>query len=159
MLHFMHLLNYTIGVFIFGLSISTQVIAKDDDREAWEGCYISRSALCTTPDTGEDCSGEFKDTLRITQADKGYLIDLYSTQANYHVCAFSMHMDLVGGSLVGKTPSGDLRLEINNRALEIFSKGIDPTASGLGVCGAYADINGLQFPINSKIQTGCDLAR
>lgn len=135
------------------------MLASGYIREAWEGCYTSSSVLCTTPDTGEDCSSEFRDTLKITKADKSYLIELYSTQANYHVCAFSMQMDLEGGSLVRKTPSGDLRLGNNNGILKIFSKGIDPTVSGLGVCGAYADMNGLQFPLNSKNQAGCDLAR
>lgn len=116
----------------------------------WSGNYLKKSELCTSPGDGSDCSDQFYDCLKIESGHLGYLVELYSTQADQNVCSFTFQMDAVNGELVYKTQFGRVLLRRNGEALEISSQGVDPTALGLGVCGVHADIDGLKFPLASK---------
>ncbi|VVN45851.1 hypothetical protein [Pseudomonas fluorescens] len=122
-----------------------------DSGFLWSGDYLKNSDLCTSPSSGGSCSNQFSDRLKIEPAHQGYLVELYSTQADQHVCSFSVSMNLVNGMLVYKTKFGDVFIRKKGRSLEISSGGIDPTALGLGVCGAHADIDGLAFPLTSRV--------
>lgn len=77
---------------------------------------------------------------------------LESTQANQHVCAFSFLMKEAGRQLIYETAHGRIGLIRTEAELIISSRNVDPTALGLGICGAHADIDGLVFPWSSKRQ-------
>lgn len=113
------------------------------------GYYQKKSELCTFPITGDDCSNQFNDSLKIEPKGQSYLVELYSTQAAQNICAFSFQMDPVDSGLVFESPVGRVLLQQNGKSLKIISEGIDPTALGLGVCGIHADINNLEFPLPS----------
>jgi hypothetical protein len=116
----------------------------------WEGDYSKKSSLCTSPGSGEPCPEGFSDLLKIESVQGLYLVTLLSIQADQHVCSFSFHMGAIDGGLVYKSNVGNVLLRKTGESLKIFSSGIDPTALGLGVCGAHADIDGLEFPLASN---------
>ncbi|MBD8238127.1 hypothetical protein SOM46_06900 [Pseudomonas fluorescens] len=120
----------------------------------WTGHYFKKSELCTSPNDGVDCSEQFVDELRIEKKYLGYLVRLHSTQANQSVCSFEFYMIPKDGKLIHNTQFGPIFLQKDADSLEIFSKGIDPTALGLGVCGVHADIDGLKFPLPIKSKAG-----
>ncbi|WP_189591331.1 hypothetical protein, partial [Mesorhizobium sp. M8A.F.Ca.ET.207.01.1.1] len=70
---------------------------------------------------------------------------LHSTQSMQHVCAFVLQMKPEGGQLIHQSDLGTLAIEKHAGALRVSSGGIDPTVTGLGMCGAHADIDGLEF--------------
>ncbi len=111
------------------------------------------SAQCTPPSDEAPCSKELKDCLRIEPIRGAYHVEVYSTQAYQHICAFSIDMREEGGRLVFDSPLGQVSLRKAGNQLVIASDGIDPTAGGLGFCGVHADINGLEFPLSEKIET------
>lgn len=118
-------------------------------RFIWSGFYFRNSELCTYPNSDDSCADEFNDYLNISPVGETYSVELNSTQAGQHVCDFSIVMKEVAGLLAYRTPYGDVLLQRNGSFLEVSSQGIDPTASGLGVCGAHADIDGLKFPLGN----------
>lgn len=118
----------------------------------FEGCYVSPSYLCTEPNTGKDCSKDFSDYLSVKRDGSAYRVDLYSTQADQNVCAFSKKMNLVDGALIWETLAGIVALGRSGDVLKIDSKGVDPTALGIGVCGVHADIDGLEFPVSGRLE-------
>lgn len=121
-----------------------------DSSGEWSGRYLKKSELCTSPGNGSGCSERFNDCLEIKPEGSGYLVRLHSTQANQHVCFFSLQMDAVDGMLVHQTKFGSVFLMRTENFLEISSKGMDSTALGLGLCGAHADIDGLKFDISKR---------
>ncbi|MCK1792055.1 hypothetical protein [Pseudomonas violetae] len=146
-----------ISSFIVGQAsgASKELTQKGEGEEAsqsflWSGYYLKKSELCTSPGSGDDCSEQFHDCLKVEPGRQGYLVKLYSTQADQNVCSFTFQMDAADGVLVYKTQFGRVLLQRNGESLEISSEGIDPTALGLGVCGVHADIDGLKFPLVSK---------
>lgn len=129
---------------------SNPVAAGKADAKKIVGLYSMPSRLCTSPDTGSSCAATSTDCLRIEEDKSGYLVRLNSVQANQHVCAFSIHMVEEQGALLFKSSEGDVTIQRGSGGLKITSSG-DPTALGLGFCGAYADIDGLVFPLSAKI--------
>jgi hypothetical protein len=121
---------------------------------SWEGTYTVSSLLCTSPEDGSNCSKIFSDSLQIRKKGNDYQVTLESTQANQHVCAFSFQMKVTGWSLVHETAYGRILVTRKKAGLTIISDNVDPTALGLGICGAHADINGLVFPRVSKRHGG-----
>jgi hypothetical protein len=123
----------------------------EDDTyvSSWSGCYVKSSDLCTTPGNGESCAETFRDELVVEADADVYLVSLYSTQADQHVCSFSLKMHAIDNALVYPSQFGRIEINSSSGFLEISSKGVDPTALGLGVCGAHADIDGLRFPFAS----------
>ncbi|WP_166359590.1 hypothetical protein [Pseudomonas akapageensis] len=121
----------------------------------WPGQYAKKSELCTFPNNGESCLEQFRDFLKIESVRQGFLVELHSTQADQHVCSFLFRMDSVGEALIHKTQFGSVLIQRNGNFLEISSKGVDPTALGMGVCGARADIDGLRFPLSGNCNDGC----
>lgn len=143
---------------IVGVGCATTVAVASSPTNAqtnlsWEGTFRVGSLLCTSPENGSDCSGLFSDRLEVRKKGEHYLVTLESTQANQHVCAFSFLMKEVGRHLVYETAHGRVRMVRTDAALIISSKNVDPTALGLGICGAHADIDGLAFPWSSKRRT------
>lgn len=59
-------------------------------------------------------------------------------------------MNLTGGKLVYKTKFGPVSLQRDSESVKISSRGLDPTALGVGVCGIHAGIDGLTFPLSSQ---------
>jgi hypothetical protein len=125
---------------------------------AWVGEYRTKSGLCTTPDDGASCAHEFEDCLSIKRSVDGYYVELHSTQASQNTCSFRVEMKAAkDGRLVLDTSVGSLSLLRKGDAIEVSSPGVDPTALGLGFCGAHADIDGLVFPLSAKkdVETPC----
>lgn len=123
---------------------------------SWLGYYSQQSERCTEPATNASCADQFRYQLKIKPWNQRYKVELLSTQADQHVCSFSFFMDVVDGELVHETELGRVLVRRNDVSLEITSKNIDPTALGLGVCGAHADIDGLTFPLASQCLHECD---
>ena len=117
----------------------------------WVGLYVKKSELCTSSEGSASCTEEFNDCLSIRPAALGFQVALNSTQAYQHVCSFSWVMEAAGSELVYKSQVGQVLVKQSGDFLEVSSKGVDPTALGLGVCGAHADIDGLKFSIASKV--------
>ncbi len=124
----------------------TQVIYS----EGWVGCYKIRSTLYTSPVDGKSCTDVFADTLKVELVSQGYRVSLYSIQASQNVCSFSFDMNENNGSLVRMTEFGPVFLNSVSDHLALSSKGTDPIAIGLGVCGIDAEVDGLKFPLSSK---------
>ncbi|MEN5005468.1 hypothetical protein [Stenotrophomonas indicatrix] len=120
-------------------------LASNRVGEAWTGEYSQPSDLCTEPRTGRSCRDDFRDSLSIVEESKGYRVELHSTQAMQHVCSFVLHMKPEAGKLIHESELGTVAIEKHVDALRVSSGGIDPTATGLGMCGAHADIDGLEF--------------
>lgn len=134
-----------------GSAIRQDVEGNGLSPDVWSGYYTKKSDLCTEPGNGASCSEKFRDVLNVKPSGQGYLVELNSTQANQHACYFSFQMEKAGDALVYKTRYGDVLLIQDSNALKVLSAGIDPTAFGLGVCGAHADINGLSFPLDNRV--------
>ncbi|AHY60781.1 MULTISPECIES: hypothetical protein [Stenotrophomonas] len=126
-------------------------LAGNRDGEAWTGQYSQPSDLCTEPRTGRSCRDDFRDGLSIVEESKGYRVELHSTQSMQHVCTFVLHMKPVAGKLIYESELGVVAIEKHVDALRVSSGGIDPTATGLGMCGAHADIDGLEFSSLGKL--------
>ena len=147
------MVSETAFCFSFGVSADPLSKAAEESPSSWGkgGCYVNSSYLCTYPKDGKSCSKRFYDYLSVNSSASGYRVSLYSVQANQNVCAFSIDMSLVGGALVRETSSGVISLTREDKALRFDSKGVDPTALGLGFCGVHADIDGLEFPLSGRI--------
>lgn len=78
------------------------------------------------------------------------MVQLHSVQADQHSCTFSVHMISRDGSLAFESEHGNVMVMKEDGDIRVISDS-DPTALGLGFCGAHADIDGLTFPINSKL--------
>ncbi|NWE39869.1 hypothetical protein HX875_10355 [Pseudomonas yamanorum] len=129
-----------------------EVVGRDkSSKYLWGGHYSRDSDLCTDPGSGASCSEKFRDVLDIQPNGQRYLVSLNSTQAAQHVCSFTFQMNYVSEALVYKTEFGDVVIRKNDSSLKIYSSGIDPTALGLAVCGAHADIDGLEFSLDSRM--------
>lgn len=116
----------------------------------WTGLYLEKSELCTSLDGSASCAEKFKDCLSIKPTALGFLVELNSTQAYQHVCSFSLEMEATNTALIYQSQFGPVLVKRDGNFLEISSKGIDPTALGLGVCGTHAEIDGLRFSIANK---------
>lgn len=116
----------------------------------WTGFYLEKSELCTSLDGSATCAENLNDCLNIKPIALGFLVELNSTQAYQHVCSFSLEMEATNTALIYQSQFGQVLVRRNGSFLEISSKGTDPTALGLGVCGAHADIDGLRFSIANK---------
>jgi len=125
----------------------TLQVAWAGSREGgvWPGEYSQASDLCTEPGSGCSCRDGFRDSLSIVEESLGYRVELHSTQAMQHVCAFVLHMKPEGGKLIHHSELGTVVIEQHAGALRVSSGRIDPTATGLGLCGTHADIDGLEF--------------
>ncbi|MBV7478048.1 hypothetical protein [Pseudomonas sp. PDM31] len=128
-------------------------VEKQTSVNDWTGLYLEKSELCTYLDGSAECSAKFNDCLSIKPVALGFQVELTSTQAYQHVCAFSLVMVATGSGLVYKSEVGQVLLKQSGGFLEIFSEGVDPTALGLGVCGGHADIDGLRFSIANKVSS------
>lgn len=140
---------------IIGVGCATTVAVASSSINAqanfsWEGTFRVGSLLCTSPENGSDCSDVFNESLEVRKKGEDYLVTPESTQANQHVCAFSFLMKEAGRHLIYETAHGRVRMIRTDAALIISSRNVDPTALGLGICGAHADIDGLVFPWSSK---------
>lgn len=131
-------------------------VKPSDKKISWTGCYKQKSYLCTSPQDGSNCDNKFSDTLKITRKDSTYIAQLYSTQANQNTCAFKFEMYEHDGSLIHETEFGKVSITLKREQIEISSKGVDPTAIGLGICGVHADINELKFNTSSKSKNKLD---
>ncbi|WP_423359208.1 hypothetical protein [Pseudomonas citronellolis] len=128
-------------------------------KVSWAGCYKQKSYLCTSPEDGSNCEDKFNDTLKITYKDPSYAVQLNSTQANQNICSFNFEMTESNGQLVHGTEFGRILIFLKGNTIEISSKGIDPTALGLGICGNHADINELTYSLANKSDNDSDCAK
>jgi hypothetical protein len=70
-----------------------------------------------------------------------------------------LHMKPEGGKLIHQSELGTVAIEKHAGALRVSSGGIDPTAKGLGMCGAHADIDGLAFSsVGNRTRSGNAMA-
>jgi hypothetical protein len=156
-----HLASITIALSSLSLFAQGGIAAQDHIEGAsafpLTGCHVKRSELCTSPHDGSSCSDQFQDTLNIEPNKQDYQVTLFSTQASQHVCSFSFQMSAINGALVHDTPYGPITIKLKDGSLNIYSKGIDPTALGLGICGVRADIDGLRFPMAGRVDRECSI--
>lgn len=132
------------------ISVSNEDANKLATMFKWAGLYLEKSELCTSVDGIDNCAEKFNDCLSIKPTTVGFLVELNSTQAYQNVCSFSLEMKASNRGLVYQSQFGEVIVERNGSYLEISSKGVDPTALGLGICGAHADIDGLRFFLANK---------
>ena len=130
---------------LFQASVLQMAWAGNRDDAAWAGSYSQASDLCTEPGSGRSCRDGFRDSLSIAEESMGYRVELHSTQSMQHVCSFVLHMKPEGGKLIHQSELGNVAIEKQAGALRVSSGRIDPTATGLGLCGTHADIDGLEF--------------
>lgn len=129
-----------------------------NQKISWTGCYKQKSYLCTSPQDGSNCEDQFYDTLKITYNGPNYIVQLNSTQANQNICALKLEMTERDGKLIHGTEFGQISLTLKGESIVISSKGVDPTALGLGICGNHADINELTYKTASKSTNDSDCA-
>ncbi len=143
---------------LFQASVLQMAWAGNRDG-AWAGSYSQASDLCTEPGSGRSCRDGFRDSLSIVEESLGYTVELHSTQAMQHVCSFVLHMKHEGGKLIHQSEPGTVAIEKHAGVLRVSSGGIDPTATGLGMCGAHADIDGLEFSsVGNRTRSGNAMA-
>ncbi|GAA5079326.1 hypothetical protein GCM10025759_27350 [Lysobacter panacisoli] len=140
-------------------SVYPRAMASDSGLDELDGYYRMNAIRCTPAGEHAPCRGELKDCLRIETYRGSHRVEVYSTQAYQHVCAFSIEMRGVNGELVYDSPLGQVILRRVGNQLVIASDGIDPTAGGLGFCGAHADIDMLAFPLSGKVETDAQCFR
>ena len=138
---------------LFQASVLQMAWAGNRDG-AWAGSYSQASDLCTEPGSGRSCRDGFRDSLSIVEESLGYTVELHSTQAMQHVCSFVLHMKPEGGKLIHQSEPGTVAIEKHAGVLRVSSGGIDPTARA-GMCGAHADIDGLEFSsVGNRTRSG-----
>lgn len=69
-----------------------------------------------------------------------------------HVCSFVINMERVAEKLIYRSRLDVVSIGSRGGVLRVASSEVDPTPLGLGFCGAHADIDGLEFPLSSKVK-------
>lgn len=117
-----------------------------------EGYYSSPSKNCTRYDKAKDdfvsCEQQFQDCLLIKDAGHGKMaVEIFSTQANQHVCALNGIALMDTGKLTYRfgTEADSQRIEFIRTANKLTLKHVSPPGEAAENCGAHADWNGLEF--------------
>lgn len=149
----MRLYRYRFVIVLLMLEIAPRAYGFSIDEV--EGYYATPSVWCTKFDEGRNslisCKEEFQDCLLITAVDKKRAkVEIYSTQANLHICAVNGIAEMVDGKL-------RMQLDgVKGQFLDFsYKDGIsirqhmregEPAA----YCGAYANFDELQFEMVDK---------
>ena len=118
------------------------------------GVFMQKSPLCTDP-AAEDgvCAEKFQDCLSVKKSGNAYRVNLYSVQARQSICSFSYLMKPVHASALAYTSPkhGAITVTFSHGKILVNSNGFDASAAGNAICGAYADIDGIEFSKDSKV--------
>jgi hypothetical protein len=131
--------------------------ASDGSITRLSGRYEVQSHCSTLGPNGyEPCVPEVRDSLDLNwTSDTSATFDLYSVQANGHQCAVSGVASLRGDSLVfvdPKSPNQDQGVAIRLVAGVIRISYLTPQPSrDFRYCGTRATLNGIAFPIESRV--------
>lgn len=139
-------------IYIFVLlfySYTGTAFAEKSDVTNIEGYYSSPSTRCTEVNkaSGElnSCKSRFRDCASVKKNINGtYALQVYSTQANQHVCAVDGEAKLNGAALVHEfEDSPGHRLIIRKDRKTIRLSQVAPEKQASANCGAHATFDGL----------------
>lgn len=116
-----------------------------------QGYYSLPSRYCTEFNGTKivSCEKKFKDCLVIKKKNGQFAeIEIFSTQANMHVCGVKGTAILKNGSLVyfdqdAEEEGQGLRISVTEKHLVL--KYLKPNPQQVSFCGAHADIDDLKF--------------
>jgi hypothetical protein len=118
--------------------------------DPWEGYYADVSKRCTVFDGRKNrfvsCARQFNDCIRIQKnSDKAYSVEVFSTQAEQHVCAVKGVAHVKNGALVLKIDEdeGQQYLELVHRGGRLQLKHTVPEDEIPKNCGAHASFDGM----------------
>gem|GEM_PF-4838826 len=143
-----------ITTLILLIPITSDWAIANSSRTFPTGVFMQKSPLCTDP-TNEDgvCKSDFKDCLSITKSGTHYRVNLHSVQAQQSICSFSYDMSPLGPSTLqyASRKGGSFKINHSGKKITIDARNFNASYSGAGICGAYADIDELSFPDESKV--------
>lgn len=144
---------------------STSVFAKDKVDDIL-GYYSTPSRRCVEYNGKKfvSCESRFRDCLLVKKLKDVAMVEVFSVQANQHLCATQGFLENRGGRLVvsssdltdgvGGNPGFEIVVSKNLLRLRYLSE-----PSGVAAyCGAHATLEGLQFNRASKeagLSSGC----
>lgn len=126
--------------------------AHSPEVDGLSGYYESPGSRCTSAD-GHSCAADTVDCLRIVPAsNRRVMIELFSTQANMHVCSLTFQAEVVGDRLVSVSDErnekgGAILVELQPDRFIVRDTSRGPISQ---YCGAYASLEGLAFLRSSK---------
>jgi len=126
--------------------------SASDSIDNMRGYYSSPSTRCTKFSDSKDdfisCEREFRDCLMIKRIDqKTADVEIYSTQANQHVCAVNGTAKIINGKLIlylgvdGK----EQHLSFISKNNRVLIKQHAPIGQQVENCGVHANFDGLSF--------------
>ncbi|HJW30654.1 MAG TPA: hypothetical protein VJ508_15580 [Saprospiraceae bacterium] len=132
--------------------VESNAVAQNKLNENLEGYYASPSKLCTKfnreKDKFESCEKESTDCLLIKKIDEeDFEIEVYSTQANQHVCALNGIGKVKNGELVYSfgTDADSQEIEFTKKGKSVLLKQKILPGQDSENCGAHARFEGLRF--------------
>ena len=133
-------------------SIISEPLAGAPKSGELAGFYSSASRRCTRYDKVKDdfvsCAKQFKDCLLIRNGGPGKMaVEIYSTQANQHVCAVAGTARAENGVLTYRFGPGadSQRIALIASANKIVLKHAVSPGEAPENCGAHASFDGLEF--------------
>lgn len=122
--------------------------------DAVEGFYSSSSRECTKYDSKSDqfvsCEREFDDCVLLRKVDAHEVeVEIYSTQADQHVCALNGIAKIDGGALIYRfDEQGDgQRIEFLFKGKNLQLKQHVPEGQSIENCGAHATFDGVRVTL------------
>lgn len=125
---------------------SSEAVSHQAEIRPPLGRFESPSSLCTTSSGEGTCNEAAIDCLSVSDASEGRaLVNLYSIQANQHICAMSLEMEWSGNQLIYRGPDNFV-LTLNNDGQDyIFDIVGHPGENDEIFCGAHASLNGYRI--------------
>jgi hypothetical protein len=138
---------------VFPQSVYAESVAIDDIQ----GYYSVPSVNCTL--SGRSCKKKFKDCLLVKKIDqKSAEVEIFSTQANQHLCGVKGVARVIDGKLVlyfdADAKRDEQHLELNKKGKDVILKLIIKDNEIIRNCGAHADFDGLIFKKTSDRPAG-----
>ena len=145
--------RYRIVGLLVGFSVAHQNAYSGSNLiDSAQGYYSSPSKRCTKFSESKDdfvsCEKEFRDCLMIKKVDpQTATVEIYSTQANQHVCAVNGTASIIDGKLILYlgTEKRDQYLDVLPQENNILLKQHVPIGQNVENCGAHANFEGLLF--------------
>lgn len=143
---------YAILFIPVALALSPSAQGVEAKPDALPGFYSTPSTLCTRYDKKKDdfvsCVKQFKDCLLVKEIVGGKIaVEIYSTQADQHVCAVRGDATIENGIPTyrfGTTPESQ-RIEFVVVKDGVQLRHVVPDGEDSANCGAHASFDGLKF--------------
>ena len=139
-------------ILLLSILFSQNLYCKNNINEISDGFYSSPSKRCTQFEKSKNkfvsCEREFNDCLIVKKInDENISIEIYSTQANQHVCAANGIAKNRNGAIsyYFGSESNSQHIDLIKRSNEIHLKQHVPVGEDSENCGAYASFDGLIF--------------